>query len=93
MYQYLPTKGSFFGCELSTRMSVLTFAFTLLVICIIYSMQKPEKIGYDVRDVLKSLDFGLSQELRPEEMFEDGTHKLTGFTGTICYMLPKVAQS
>jgi len=60
---------------------------------IIYRDLKPENIGYDVRGVLKIFDFGLAQELRPKEMFEDGTYELTGFTGTIRYMPPEVAQS
>jgi len=58
---------------------------------IMYRDLKPENIGFDVRDEVKIFDFGLSKELQDSSKNEDGTYKLTGFTGSILFMAPEVA--
>jgi len=45
-----------------------------------------------VRGEPKIFDFGLAKQLHPEKKLSDGTYKLTGFTGSIKYMAPEVAE-
>lgn len=42
---------------------------------------------------MKLFDFGLSTELDPSKANDEGTFKLTGFTGSPLYMAPEVAQN
>jgi len=41
---------------------------------------------------MKLFDFGLSRVLRKKAKQKDGTYKMTGRTGSLCYMAPEVAQ-
>lgn len=60
---------------------------------IVYRDLKPENIGFDVRGTVKLFDFGLVKEIYPNYKKQDGGfYKLSGFTGTIRYMAPEVAQ-
>jgi len=60
---------------------------------IVYRDLKPENIGFDVRGTVKLFDFGLVKEIYPNyKKQEGGFYNLSGFTGTIRYMAPEVAQ-
>lgn len=48
---------------------------------------KPANIGFDVRGDVKIFDFGLAVEIPSNRR---GPYKLTGNTGTMCYMAPEV---
>ncbi len=52
---------------------------------IIFRDLKPDNIGYNCTGILKLFDFGLAKELRDTEKLEDGTYKMTGFTGALRY--------
>jgi len=52
---------------------------------IIFRDLKPDNIGYNSNGVLKLFDFGLARELQESEKLEDGTYKMTGFTGALRY--------
>jgi serine/threonine protein kinase len=41
---------------------------------------------------MKLFDFGLSRVLQKKDKLKDGTYKLTGRTGSLCYMAPEVAR-
>mmetsp|Transcript_18624 Transcript_18624/g.23117 ORF Transcript_18624/g.23117 Transcript_18624/m.23117 type:complete len:394 (-) Transcript_18624:143-1324(-) len=58
---------------------------------IIYRDLKPDNIGFDVRGDVKVFDFGLCKELRESQRYDDGTYKLTGYTGSLRFMAPEVA--
>lgn len=58
---------------------------------VIYRDLKPENIGFDVRDDPKIFDLGLAKELDEDSKTPDGNYKLTGWTGSPCYMAPEVA--
>uniref|UniRef100_A0A6U2AG01 Protein kinase domain-containing protein n=1 Tax=Pseudictyota dubia TaxID=2749911 RepID=A0A6U2AG01_9STRA len=60
---------------------------------IIYRDLKPENAGFDIRDDVKIFDFGLAKELNSANANDDGTYKMTGFTGSLRYMAPEVALS
>lgn len=60
---------------------------------VIYRDLKPENIGFDIRGEVKLFDLGLAKELKDSDRNEDGTYKLTGFTGSLRYMAPEVAKS
>lgn len=45
------------------------------------------------RDDIKVFDFGLAKELQEKSRNEDGTYKLTPFTGSMRFMAPEVANS
>lgn len=47
---------------------------------------KPDNVGFDVRGDVKIFDFGLAVEIPDSQ----GPYKLTGNTGTMCYMAPEV---
>jgi serine/threonine protein kinase len=49
---------------------------------IIYRDLKPTNMGYDVKGVLKLIDFGLAKELRQDELVGDNLYKMTGMTGS-----------
>jgi serine/threonine protein kinase len=52
---------------------------------IIFRDLKPDNCGFNSSGVLKLFDFGLARELRDSERMNDGTYKMTGFTGAIRY--------
>lgn len=52
---------------------------------IIFRDLKPDNIGYNSNGVLKLFDFGLARELKDSDMLENGTYKMTGFTGALRY--------
>jgi serine/threonine protein kinase len=55
--------------------------------------QKPENIGFDVRDDVKVFDFGLAREMKDRDRNKnpnDGTYILSGMTGSLPYMAPEV---
>jgi len=60
---------------------------------IIYRDLKPDNLGFDVRGEVKIFDLGLAKELKEFDKLDDGTYKLTGFTGSLRYMAPEVAKS
>jgi len=60
---------------------------------IIYRDLKPENIGFDIRGDVKIFDFGLAKKLMKKDENDDGTFKLTGFTGSLRYMAPEVHKS
>jgi len=60
---------------------------------IIYRDLKPENAGFDIRDDVKIFDFGLAKELNSANANDDGTYKMTGFTGSLRYMAPEVAKN
>ena len=45
------------------------------------------------QDNVKIFDFGLAAEVIPSQVDNNGTYKLTGFTGSPLYMAPEVAKS
>ena len=57
---------------------------------IIYRDLKSENLGFDVRDDIKIFDFGLAKDVSKLDLDDDGTYKLTGYTGSIIYMAPEV---
>lgn len=57
---------------------------------IIFRDLKPDNIGYNSNGVLKLFDFGLARELSESDRLENGTYKMTGFTGALRYMAPEV---
>lgn len=58
---------------------------------IIYRDLKPDNIGFDVRGTIKLFDFGLAKEIDLSTKDENGTYKLTGYTGSPLYMAPEIA--
>lgn len=52
---------------------------------IIFRDLKPDNCGFNSSGVLKLFDFGLARELKDSEKLEDGTYKMTGFTGALRY--------
>lgn len=53
--------------------------------------QKPENVGFNVRDDIVLFDFGLVREIDDKDKLTDKTWKLTGETGSLRYMAPEVA--
>ncbi len=51
----------------------------------------PHQLLNITQDNVKLFDFGLVAEVNPSKANEDGTYKLTGFTGSPVYMAPEVA--
>jgi len=79
--------------QLSAALSIASAIEFLHTRNIIYRDLKPENIGFDVRENIKLFDFGLVAEVVPSKANEDGTFKLTGFTGSPVYMAPEVANN
>lgn len=53
--------------------------------------QKPENVGFNIRDDIVLFDFGLAREIDDKDKVSDGTWKLTGETGSLRYMAPEVS--
>ena len=73
-------------------MKIQTFELPTLTF-IVGIFQKPENIGFDIRDDLKVFDFGLCSELRRKDLVigsDPATYKLTEECGTFRYMAPEV---
>lgn len=55
---------------------------------VVYRDITPNNIGFDALDDVKIFDFGLSKELHPSLLANDGCYKLTGDCGSLRYMAP-----
>ena len=61
------------------------------MIRIIFRDIKPDNIGFDIHDNVKIFDFGLAREMDSSLKEKNGLYRLTGDSGSLRYMDPRVA--